>query len=68
MKNEYPDIYRKMQIPPKLSKTSSVGSIQKFWVLVDDGSGGQKSEEVVAEMLAKGDNTAIWADTSQISS
>ena len=68
MKNEYPDIYRKMQIPSKLSKTSSVGSIQKFWVLVDDGSGGQKSEEVVAEMLAKGDNTAIWADTSQISS
>ena len=67
MKKEYPDIYRRMQIPPKLNKSSSVGTVQKFWVLVDDGNGGQKSEEVEAELLAKGDYTAIWADKTKIS-
>ena len=56
-----------MQIPPRLSKSSNVGSFEKFWVLVDDGQGGQKSEEIVAELLAKGDYTAIWADTSKVS-
>ena len=56
-----------MQIPPRLNKSSNVGSFEKFWVMVDDGQGGQKSEEIVAELLAKGDYTAIWADTSKIS-
>ena len=67
MKRDYPDVYNQMQIPPRLSKSSNVGSFEKFWVLVDDGQGGQKSEEIVAELLAKGDYTAIWADTSKIS-
>ena len=68
MKTEYPDVYRRMQIPPVRYKSVNVGDIQKFWVMVDDGSGGTKSEEVVAEMLAKGSNTAIWADTVELSS
>ena len=67
MKRDYLDVYNQMQIPPRLSKSSNVGSFEKFWVLVDDGQGGQKSEEIVAELLAKGDYTAIWADTSKIS-
>ena len=67
MKNEYPEIYRKMQIPPKLNNSSEIGTVQKFWVLVDDGDGGRKSEEVEAELLAKGDYTAIWADKKQLS-
>ena len=67
MKRDYPDVYNQMQIPPRLNKSSNVGSFEKFWVMVDDGQGGQKSEEIVAELLAKGDYTAIWADTSKIS-
>ena len=68
MKRDYPSIYNKMLIPPTLNKSPKVGTIEKFWVLVDDGQGGSKSEEVTAELLAKGNNTAIWADTSKISS
>jgi len=68
MKSEYPDVYDRMQIPPVRYKSSNVGDIQKFWVMVDDGSGGTKSEEVVAELLAKGSQTAIWADTVELSS
>ena len=68
MKSEYPDVYDRMQIPPVRYKSENVGDIQKFWVMVDDGSGGMKSEEVVAEMLAKGSHTAIWADTVELSS
>lgn len=68
MKSEYPDVYGRMQIPPVRYKSANVGDIQKFWVMVDDGSGGTKSEEVVAEMLAKGSHTAIWADTVELSS
>ena len=67
MNRDYPDVYNQMQIPPRLSKSSDVGSVEKFWVMVDDDQGGQKSEEIVAELLAKGDYTAIWADTSKIS-
>lgn len=67
MKRDYPEVYSKMQNPPILSKTSNIGSFEKFWVMVDDEQGGQKSEEIVAELLAKGDYTAIWADTSKIS-
>ncbi|MBT4067249.1 MAG: T9SS type A sorting domain-containing protein [Candidatus Marinimicrobia bacterium] len=68
MKRYYPDVYNRMLAPPTLNKTTSVGTIQKFWVIVDDDQGGTKSEEVSAELLAKGDHTAIWADTSKISS
>ena len=60
MKNEYPEIYRRMQIPPVRKKAAQIGDLEKFWVMVDDGSGGTKSEEIVAELLAKGDHTAIW--------
>ena len=66
MKNEYPEIYRRMQIPPVRKKAAQIGDLEKFWVMVDDGSGGTKSEEIVAELLAKGDHTAIWADTAEI--
>ena len=58
MKLDYPETYRRMQLPPILTKTSDVGSFEKFWVIVDDGQGGTKSEEIVAELLAKGDHTA----------
>lgn len=68
MERDYPDIYARMQVPPILNKSATVGSVQKFWVIVDDGQGGTKSEEIVALMLAKGDHTAIWADTSKLSS
>ena len=67
MKRDYPETYRRMQLPPILTKTADVGSFEKFWVIVDDVQGGTKSEEIVAELLAKGDHTAIWADTSKIS-
>ena len=66
MKRDYPETYRRMQLPPILTKTANVGSFEKFWVIVDDSQGGTKSEEIVAELLAKGDHTAIWADTSKI--
>ena len=66
MKNEYPEIYRRMQIPPVRKKAAQIGDLEKFWVMVHHGSGGTKSEEIVAELLAKGDHTAIWADTAEI--
>tara|TARA_B100001123_G_scaffold146687_1_gene170103 strand:+ start:180 stop:3143 length:2964 start_codon:yes stop_codon:yes gene_type:complete len=66
MERNYPGVYAKMRVPPVLKKSAEVGSIQKFWVIVDDDDGGTKSEEVVAEMLAKGEHTAIWADTSKL--
>ena len=68
MERDYPEVYARMQVPPVLNKSAEVGTLQKFWVIVDDDAGGTKSEEVVAEMLAKGDHTAIWADTSKLSS
>jgi len=66
MKADYPDVYRRMQIAPVRRKTAEVGAVESFWVLVDDESGGFKSEQVVAIMLAKGNHTAIWADTTEI--
>ena len=64
MERDYPDIYARMQVPPILNKSATVGSVQKFWVIVDDGQGGTKSEEIVALMLAKGDHTACLLYTS----
>ncbi|MDP6500825.1 MAG: T9SS type A sorting domain-containing protein [Candidatus Marinimicrobia bacterium] len=67
MKTEYPDIYRRMKAPPVRHKTSQVGDIETFWVFVDDASsGGTKSAEIVAKLMAKGNSTAIWADTAQL--
>ncbi|GIT57534.1 MAG: hypothetical protein Ct9H300mP18_09630 [Candidatus Neomarinimicrobiota bacterium] len=40
MKRDYPGVYNQMQIPPRLSKSSNVGSFEKFWVIwVYDGQG-----------------------------
>ena len=66
MRIQYPDIYQRMLLPPALNKTYSVGMTQKFWVTVDDGNGGQKDEEITAQLLAQGTYSAIWADVNQI--
>ena len=66
IKKEKPDLYQKMLMPQKLTKTSKVGDIQSFFVNVDDGNGGDETVALVTELLAKGDHSAIWADTSKI--
>ena len=67
MRTQYPDEYQRMLMPRTLNKTYSVGMTEKFWVNVDDGNGGSKQEEITAQLLAKGNNNAIWADVNQIS-
>ncbi|MBN4081149.1 T9SS type A sorting domain-containing protein [Caldithrix abyssi] len=65
MRANFPDVYRRMQIPAKRSKAAEIGAFETFWVLVDDDvSEGIKSKQVVAKLLAKGNHTAIWADTA----
>jgi len=66
MRTQYPDEYQQMLIPRTLNKTYSVGMTEKFWVNVDDGNGGSKSEQITAQLLAKGNRNAIWADVNQI--
>ena len=66
MRTQYPDEYQRMLMPRTLNKTYSVGMTEKFWVNVDDGNGGSKAEEITAELLAKGNRNAIWADVNQI--
>ena len=67
MRTQYPEEYQRMLMPRTLNKTYSVGMTEKFWVNVDDGNGGSKQEEITAQLLAKGNNNAIWADVNQIS-
>jgi len=66
MQTYYPDEYQRMLLPPRLNKTYSLGMTQKFWVTVDDGNGGEKDEEITAQLLAQGTYSAIWADVNQI--
>ena len=68
IKREDPALYQRMSIPRNLYKSATVGTLQKFFVNIDDGSGGSKEVELTAELLAKGQHNAIWADTSQIGS
>ena len=67
MRTMYPDEYQRMLMPKTLNKTYNIGMTEKFWVSVDDGNGGSKSEEITAQLLAKGNRNAIWADITQIS-
>lgn len=63
MRINFPDEYRAMHRPPTLKKSYAVGDVATFWVLQDDDSGGTKSVQVGAKLMAKGTHTAIWADT-----
>ena len=58
--------YQRMLMPKALNKTYKIGMTEKFWVNVDDGNGGSKSEQITAQLLAKGTRNAIWADINQI--
>ena len=66
MRTMYPDEYQRMLMPKPLNKTYKIGMTEKFWVNVDDGNGGTKLEEITAQLLAKGNRNAIWADVDQI--
>ena len=66
MRTMYPDEYQRMLMPKALNKTYKIGMTEKFWVNVDDGNGGSKSEQITAQLLAKGTRNAIWADINQI--
>ena len=66
IRTENPELYQSMLRPKKLSKTSNIGDLQSFYVNVDNGSGGDETVELVTELLAKGEHSAIWADTSNI--
>ena len=66
MRTMYPDEYQRMLMPKPLNKTYKIGMTEKFWVNVDDGNGGTKLEEITAQLLAKGNRNAIWADVTQI--
>ena len=69
MRTMYPDEYQRMLLPKTLNKTYSVGMTEKFWVTVDDtiNVGQTKDVEVTAQLLAKGNQAAIWADVNEIS-
>ena len=55
-------------MPKALNKTYRVGMTEKFWVTVDDIDPGQtKDFEITAQLLAKGNKAAIWADVNEIS-
>ena len=67
MRTMYPDEYQRMLMPKPLNKTYKIGMTEKFWVNVDDGNGGTKLEEITAQLLAKGNRNAIWADVTPVS-
>ena len=66
MRTMYPDEYQRMLMPKTLNKSYKIGMTEKFWVNIDDGNGGTKLEEITAQLLAKGNRNAIWADVTQI--
>ena len=68
MKNFYPDIYQRMTMPPALNKTYNIGMTEKFWVTIDDtvNIGQTKDVQITAQLLAKGNKVAIWADVNEI--
>lgn len=68
IRREDPTLYQRMSSPRPLYKSASIGDLQTFFVSIDDGSGGSKDVELTAELLAKGQYNAIWADTSKIGS
>ena len=69
MRTLYPDEYQRMLMPKTLNKTYKVGMTEKFWVTVDDTTdpGQTKDVEITAQLLAKGNKAAIWADVNEIS-
>ena len=66
IKREDPFLYQRMLMPRPMYKTAKLGDLQTFFVNVDDGNGGDETVELVTELLAKGDHSAIWADTAKI--
>ena len=66
IRTENPALYQRMSIPRPLYKSATVGDLQTFFVNIDDGNGGSNEVELTAELLAKGQHNAIWADTSEI--
>mgnify|MGYP003325034768 FL=1 len=66
IRSENPALYQRMSTPRPLYKLASVGDLQTFFVNIDDGNGGSNEVELTAELLAKGQHNAIWADRTEI--